>query len=155
MLLIVPFGPSARPRFCVLAKEDFVDCAVLVESIEGARSAASEAVDLRPRAVPVLLGLAALLPATIFSAQLANEVDDDLRVGASPEGSWLLSLRSAGAAAEPEGGTKVSFARGFRGSFALLDARDRVPVGRPSISRSTWLAMDGALLLFLLVPVQI
>lgn len=154
MLLIVPFGPNARPRFCVLVREDFADWAVFVESIEGARSAASEAVVLRPRAELVLLGLAELLPATIFNAQLASEDDEDLRADASPARSWLLSLRRAGAAPAAEGGTKVSFARGLRGGFALLFARDRGPTDKPPISRSIWLATDGALLLFLLVPAQ-
>lgn len=151
VLLIVPLGPKARPRLCVLASEDFADCAVLVESIEGARSTVSETVDLRPRTVLALLVFAALLPATIFNAQLANDVDDDLRADASVACSWLLSRRKAGTA--PVGGTNRSLARAFRGGFAPLDARDRVcPI--VSASLSTLLATEGARLLFLLVPVQ-
>jgi hypothetical protein len=152
MLLIVPLGPRARPRRCVLAKEDFADCAVLVESIEAVRSTASDAVGLRPRTVLALLGLAELLPATIFNAQFASDTDDDLRADVSVECSWLLSLRSAGTA--PVGGAKRSCVKAFRGGFAPLDARDRVCPAKLSASLSIMLATEGALLLFLLVPVQ-
>lgn len=82
MLLIVPFGPRARPRLCVATREDLADWPVLVESIDaidGVRSAASEMVFLRPRTVPLLLAAADAFPATIFNAQLVSETEEDRR----------------------------------------------------------------------------
>jgi hypothetical protein len=79
MLLMVPFGPRVRPRLCAFAKADLAECVVLVESIDGVRSATSEEACLRPRTVPVFVLPAWLFPATILNAQFVSDTDDDRR----------------------------------------------------------------------------
>ena len=80
---MVPFGPNARARLCVFVRAAFADWVVLVESLEDVRSTASGSVFCRPLVVLALLLLAELLPATIFSAQLVSDTEEDRRAEGS------------------------------------------------------------------------
>ena len=149
MLLIVPLGPTFR--FWTLARDDFADCAVRIDTTDDVRSAPPESVSLRP--LTELAFAFWVFPATIFSAQLAIETDEDRRLEPSPPVPWLCRRRKAGTAVlalSEVGGTKRSFGIAFRGALAPLFARDLVWLTMLDASLSTILATEGALLLFLL-----